>query len=365
MSASNLKDVLFDLPPSYFTTQSFDPDSVPDAYDISRKQLEQYEDEHKWGEGIIFASIDSGVDRTHPEFEDRVVEQIDVTDSIEDGDPLGHGTAVMSKILGRLIGVAKKAKGISIRVTNDEGRGRGDWVIEGFRRVLDMKPLPHFVNASIGSERAVPELEEICAELVRLGVVVITASGNDFRKKMRYPAQYESCLSVGGMSKDHVRLAFSNFDHKLFALDLVDYGEDVISASLGHKYRPMTGTSHAAPGVTGMLGLRLRAEQTGSQISRWDLPTKQEQLKLACKRLTDEERSKELGWGYLDSNLLFGENALPVDFQVLEAPACSGVVDLADIHYGVVSTSNGKRLVVDGKYYPLGDPIDVPPTAGN
>lgn len=357
MARQPLSEIKFELPPSMFSIQSFDPRSLPDCYDISRKRLDLTSDEHYWGEGIHIVSLDSGVDPDHCEFGSRVTADGCVSNAGSGIDQLGHGTAVMSKALGANVGVAKLASGTSIKVTDDSGRARADWVCEGFRQAIKLRP--HFINASIGSTQQVPELEELCQEAMELGILIVTASGNDFSKKMRYPAEYESCVSVGAITRDNTRLPFSNYNFNAFALEFVDYGEELISAQLGGIYRPATGTSHATPLVTGQLALRLRAEQGDkAEPKRWEWLKKQSQLQAACKRLAGQGRSKEYGWGQLDPELLFGPKALPHDFRVLAVETTAGVVSLEDIRYGVVYRDGVPHLVVDGKYFKLEETQD-------
>ena len=73
---------------------------------------------------VIAYIIDTGIRRTHQEFEGRAFLGIDVvTDGGTDIDCAGHGTDVASVVGGRQYGVAKKVSVYSVRIQDCNGGG--------------------------------------------------------------------------------------------------------------------------------------------------------------------------------------------------------------------------------------------------
>jgi subtilisin family serine protease len=182
------------------------------------------------GEGIVWAVMDSGIDKNHPHFAEHKnlevgpdLEHMDFTESGANPleDALGHGTHVAGIIAGeyasskekkisgvrkyrdeednvqtqeqeieRITGMAPRSKLLSLKVLDDAGVGMTrnlmkaiDHVqqINGYGRRLKI----HGVNMSVGYEFE-PEWfacgqSPLCVEvdhLVRSGVVVVVAAGN-------------------------------------------------------------------------------------------------------------------------------------------------------------------------------------------
>ena len=105
------------------------------------------------GRGIKVAVVDTGIDRTHPDFEDRVIAVRDFTNSSPDAlDGNGHGTHVASTIAGsgsasggRYIGVAPEALLLAAKVLKDNGSGMTsgvmagvDWAVQQGAQVINL-----------------------------------------------------------------------------------------------------------------------------------------------------------------------------------------------------------------------------------
>jgi subtilisin family serine protease len=188
------------------------------------------------GRGIVWAVIDSGIDRNHPHFRDHDTLGGDVanlhTDFTQPGDPqqdsalsdgLGHGTHVAGIIAGGLsagtsphvtqqvqdpnnpqqssslcrgvdpvllAGIAPYAKLVSLKVLDDGGSGSSMNVVralEYVRTQINGQKLMrvHGVNLSVGYEFNAKWFacgqSPLCVEvnrLVRSGVIVVIAAGN-------------------------------------------------------------------------------------------------------------------------------------------------------------------------------------------
>jgi serine protease AprX len=145
------------------------------------------------GQGALsmptIAIVDSGIDSSLPDFDGRVVEQVDLTSSPDNspGDGRGHGTFVAAIAAGSAQGYAGAAPGanlVSLDVIDDHGMALTsdviaacDWILANRAR-LDIR----VVNLSLHSEaRATVFAGPLNRAVERLwfaGVVVVTSAGN-------------------------------------------------------------------------------------------------------------------------------------------------------------------------------------------
>ena len=95
------------------------------------------------------------------------------------------------------------------------------------------------------------------------GGVIIVASGNDGSHGMRYPASYESCISVAAVNAEAKRPSYSNYDETVdvSAPGGVKNPEElgIFSTLANNKYGYMNGTSMACPHVSGLAALIISA----------------------------------------------------------------------------------------------------------
>lgn len=220
------------------------------------------------GEGVNVYVFDSGITSGHDDFEGRVDAGFSViTDGLETEDCAGHGTHTASLVGGKTYGVAKKVRLIPVRVLNCNNSNSSsatlypaiDWIIEHH------KPgTPAVVNMSVGMPKS-EAFNEAVRRLIADGLIVVGAAGNQSKDACLYsPASEPSIISVGGTDKTDLRGTQSNFGS---CVDLFAPGWDLVGAWTGGAsvYRSSSGTSNAAPIVSGIAALMLQENPTLTQ----------------------------------------------------------------------------------------------------
>ncbi len=257
---------------------------------------------------VVVAVIDSGIDYRHedlfaaiwintaeaqgsPGFDDDgngYVDDIrgwDFTDAptlpgqgdfrTPDNDPIdesSHGTQVAG-VIGATqnngIGVAGVADctlmAIRAGLTLDQGGTflQEDDLAAGIIYAVDNGA--DILNLSWGSFDQAYVIEDAIRYAVEHGVIVIAAAGNTGTPPVSYPAALDDVISVSAVETTGNLASFSSYGH---VLDLVAPGVNIVSTRLDNAYGPRSGSSFAAPQVSGLAALLLSRlpDMTPSQV---------------------------------------------------------------------------------------------------
>lgn len=216
---------------------------------------------HGWatGRGVRVAVVDTGVDVSHPD----LAGQVDVAEDLAGGGyrAEAHGTAVASLLAARngLQGVAPGARLVGLRACVPLRPGGLDAACpaDALVRALDraFRLGARVVNVSAGGppNRVV---EAVASKLVSLGVALVAAAGAADDGYPSYPAAVRGVLAVGATdARDRLYPMSPSAPY----LGLVAPGVDVLAALPGGRYAFVSGTSFAAPHVSGTAALLLEA----------------------------------------------------------------------------------------------------------
>lgn len=225
------------------------------------------------GEGVNVYVIDTGILTTHSEFRERAFALYDALEGSGNGiDCNGHGSHVAGTIGGQRFGVAKRARLFGVRVLNCQGTGSWSDVINGVnfvtwhRQQSGQQGVPSVANMSLGgtTNRAV---DVAVRNSIRAQVTYVVAAGNGNSDASTYsPAGVPEAITVGATNRFDARAEFSNYGP---TLDVFAPGVSITSAWIGSDMMSATasGTSMAAPHVTGVVALYLQSHRDASPAS--------------------------------------------------------------------------------------------------
>ncbi|WP_246561656.1 S8 family peptidase [Streptomyces roseirectus] len=209
------------------------------------------------GAGVTVYVLDTGVRISHQEFAGRARHGWDFVGGDGDaGDGNGHGTHVAATVAGSSLGVARRARVVSVRVLDDSGGGTIARTIAGIDWVTRHARKPAVANLSLGGP-ANAALDAAVRTSIRAGVTYTVAAGNEGRPAGAYsPGRVREAVTVGATDRGDTRLARSNHGPPL---DLFAPGGSIVSASHASDTgrAVYSGTSMAAPYAAGAAALYL------------------------------------------------------------------------------------------------------------
>ncbi len=196
------------------------------------------------------------------------------------GDPVGHGTHVTGTAAAQdnshgVVGVAPGANVYNFRVLDSNGQTELSTVIAAVEEITERKQAnpdrPMVANISFGADVGTTEynsLDQAIEASIAAGVVYVIAAGNEgIDASTVTPAHVSNAITVGAYNQQKQFASFSNFGS---IVDLLAPGVDIESSSnaTGAKQAPvlMSGTSMAAPHVTGAAALYLSKNKGASAL---------------------------------------------------------------------------------------------------
>lgn len=216
--------------------------------------------------GQVVAVVDTGVDLTHPDLASALVPGYDALSGTPGGQDLnGHGThvaGIIAAVAGNGVGgagVALRAKIMPVRVLDASGSGWSSDVAAGITWAVNNGAT--VINLSFGGTTEDTVLSQSIAYALSKGVPVVAAAGNegDNGNPVEYPAATPGVLAVGAVDASGAHASFSNTGSYV---GLVGPGVGIFSTWLGGGYAVLSGTSMAAPFVSGALAMARAADPT-------------------------------------------------------------------------------------------------------
>ncbi|MGA5560664.1 S8 family peptidase [Streptomyces platensis] len=208
--------------------------------------------------------VDTGIRTSHSQFQGRAsVGADEVGDGQNGQDCTGHGTHVAGTVGGKDYGVAKGVKLVSVRALNCSGKGSSSSIIAAADWITAHAHRPAVVNMSINGSKNSSE-DSAIKKSIASGVTWVVSSGNDGADACNNsPGDIAAALVVNNAMSDDRRRSDSNYGS---CTDLFAPGTGIVSAwNTGDTdTHSLTGTSMAAPHVTGAAALYLSAHPDAS-----------------------------------------------------------------------------------------------------
>lgn len=268
------------------------------------------------GRGVKVAVIDTGIDLKHAAFAGHL-DTVNMKDFLLNtnspqevnastvpgtySDGYGHGTAVADVILQ----VAPNATILPLRVLDGNGGGDIQTIANAINYAVSSGA--KVINLSLGSATDSQAINAAICSAISSGVAVIAAAGNSGDTDVLYPAfnshgptganmwQTAGSISVGSITSGFMKSRFSSYGPNL---ELVAPGESLKTAFPGGNTVVATGTSFAAPIVSGALALTLSTGVTmNSKQTVWNLLSNLDSTTTAS---SDPTYASKLGYGTIN-----------------------------------------------------------------
>jgi bacillopeptidase F len=321
------------------------------------------------GAGVVVASMDTGVDLDHP---DLAPSWRGGTNSWFDPnaehatphDAGGHGTQTLGLMVGgnaggSAIGVAPDAQWIAVKIFDDSGQATLSAIHQGFQWLLDpdgdpgTDDVPAVVNNSWGFPETVnqcySEFELDIALLRAAGIAVVFSAGNrgPQASSSQSPANNPGAFAAGAL--DELLSIADTSSRGPNACDGSTYpevaapGVNVRTADLTFggtfpdRYVSVTGTSFAAPHVSGGIALLLGAFPDAT------LDEVEQALEVAALDLGTSGPDDDYGYGLVDlveAHAVLADSPSPTctdadgDAYFAES-GCGTLVDCNDADLGI------------------------------
>lgn len=209
-----------------------------------------------------------------------------VNDDSHPNDDNGHGTHVASTIaeatdnhLGAA-GLAYQSTIMPVKVLARDGYGSSLMIAQGIDFALQNGT--DVINMSLAMSGSSQLVDDVIAEAVGQGLVLVAAAGNDGASSISYPARSDSVVAVGASSNTSAnsRSSFSNYGNGLDLLapgggggsyvvqqSFSNWDENNLPAEFeSFGYIGYQGTSMATPHVSAAAALLKAAGVSGSEI---------------------------------------------------------------------------------------------------
>lgn len=213
------------------------------------------------GAGVNVAVVDTGVDLNNTKFKGRILPGYNAfAPTALAMDDNGHGTHVAG-IIGAaadgnlMVGAAPEVKIIPVKVLNAAGSGNEATFNAGMN--FASKSSAKILSMSLGASG--PFGQAGLQQAVNAGKLVVIAAGNSGLANPAWPARYAKetwakgqVIAVGAVDSNNTIASFSNRAGDTRNFYVVAPGVNIASTYPGNRFAYMSGTSMAAPVVSGV-----------------------------------------------------------------------------------------------------------------
>jgi bacillopeptidase F len=337
--------------------------AAPAEWNLALIGSDQLWQQGYFGQGVVVASLDTGVDALHPDIGSKwrggVNSWFDPSgEHATPHDVHGHGTQTMGLMVGgdaggTSIGVAPGAQWIAAKIFNDAGVASYSGIHLAYQWLLDpdgdpaVDDAPHVVSNAWGLVNAagscITEFQADIDTLRAAGIAIAFSAGNSGPAAATSvsPANYAGNLSVGAVDNLQAVDMFSSrgpsaCDGTIFPM-LVAPGVNVHTATLTfgglipNAYIDVSGTSFAEAHVAGGIAL---------------LKSAQPQVSASAIEAALRDTSRDLGTAGPDNDSGHGIIDLMIAHQLLTQLASPGNLAFSAENFSVAEDGVEVRIVV-------------------
>ncbi len=213
------------------------------------------------GKNVKIAVLDTGISNNHPDLTvSGGINLVGKSKNNKWNDDNGHGTHVAGIVAARnnsigVIGVAPDAQLYAVKVLDAYGSGYISDIIEGIDWAVQNNM--DVISMSLGTSTYSQALNDSTANAYNAGILLVAAAGNSgdgnlLTDDVLYPAKFDSVIAVSAVDYNNIAPVWSADGVKI---ELAAPGVDIYSTWLNGGYANESGTSMAAPFVSGVAAL--------------------------------------------------------------------------------------------------------------
>jgi thermitase len=231
--------------PSPQATYSLDDSYLAERWGITKIEALQAWQITRGDQSIMVAVLDTGINKDNQDLAEKVMADVNLTNSRTSDDLYGHGT----HMAGTIAAIAPECSLMNVKVADDMGRCEPSVVARGIIWAVDHGA--KVINISLAMQ-ASPDLIEAVNYAWNQGAIIVAAAGNKGGSEPSYPAYYVNCLAVAGTNENNSLSLLSNHGDWV---DVAAPGFNIYSELPQNQYGYKTGTSSAGAHVSGVAAL--------------------------------------------------------------------------------------------------------------
>ena len=255
------------------------------------------------GLGVKVCIVDTGIKKNHADLQANIlggknfVAKGATIDANKWDDDNGHGThvagtvAALNNAIG-VVGVAPRASLLVAKVLNRQGSGYLSDVIAGVDWCVSQNA--KVISMSLGTSSDIQAQHDAVDGAYAAGALIVAAAGNDYGGSVIYPAAYSSVIAVSATDSNNNLAAFSNIGPEI---ELTAPGVNILSTWYDGSYATLSGTSMAAPHVSGVAALAWELNPLMSNVEIRTL------LQSTADDLGTVGKDISFGYGLVDAKL--------------------------------------------------------------
>ena len=276
---------------------------------------------------VTVGIIDTGVDYTHPDLKERIVDtSLNFSSSGKADssmDDQGHGTMVAGIVMQN---TTDNVKIKPYKVLNKDGKCATSQIISVVNHILAEKNAPSVINLSLGGEYDKLDpfektLRSLIESLVGKGCTVVVAAGNESSDAGNYsPSNISNVITVSASTSKNTKSHYSNYGG---IVDIAAPGDNIFTTNLGGGYTSSySGTSFSAPFVTAAAATVLMMDNTLSPMQV------ENKIKAAAFPIVNDTGVDWCGAGILNYSALYDDILAPAPTFSYESGAYNDIINL-------------------------------------